>query len=244
MAKKSVARARVRERTSPIVVGGLAVIAILVVLVLIQAGRQDDYAAVSTIPAPTGVETGVTAEGHYYRGRLDAKVILVEYEDLRCPFCRRFFADTEPQILEQYVRQGLVREESRLIAILGSPSVSAAEAAHCAGEQGKFWEFRHVAFTNQPLESNPDGRANFVKYAESLGVDIPKFTTCFDTQRYREKVNQALDEAQAAGVDSTPTFFVNGVKYAGAFPFLPDDNSQVGFKGILDAAVTAAGGGG
>lgn len=243
MSKKSVSKAKTPERTSPVVIGGLVVIAALVVLVLIQVGRSDNPAVVATVPAPTGIETGSTEDGHYYRGSLTAKVVVVEYEDLRCPYCQQYFLETEPQVLEQYVRTGLVREESHLIAILGSPSISAAEAAYCAGEQGKYWEFRHVAFTNQPPETTPDGRANFVKYAGQVGVDVSKFTNCFDTERYQSKVNQTTQQAQQVGVESTPTLFVNGVKYQGAIPFLPNANFSHGFKDVLDAALIVAGGG-
>lgn len=243
MSKRNVSKNRPPERTSPLVIGGLIVIAVLVVAVLIRVGQADNPAAVPTVPVPTGIETGVTLEGIHYRGSLEAPVVVVEYEDLRCPYCQQYFLETEPQVLEQYVRAGLVREESHLIAILGSPSISAAEAAYCAGEQGKFWDFRHVAFSNQPPEDTPNGRAEFVKYAEQVGADVAKFTNCFDTQRYRAKVNEATSEAQRVGVESTPTLFVNGVKYQGAIPFMPNEVSSRGLKEILDTALLLAGGG-
>jgi len=227
------------QKTEWYVIAGIIVIAVLVVAVLIQAGRPQTAQTPGLEDLPTGIETGVTPDGHPYRGSLSAKVVVVEYEDLRCPFCRQHFVGAEPQILEQYVKAGLVREESRIVPILGSPSVAAAEAAACAGEQNKYWEFRHVAFANQPLETDPYGRANLVKFAEAAGLDIGRFTTCFDTQRYQGEVETTLREAQSLGVSSTPTFFVNGVKYEGAVPFERDGGQ--GFKDILDAALQAVG---
>lgn len=222
------------------VIAGIAIIAVLVVAVLIQANRPPTTQAPGLEDLPTGLETGLTPEGHPYRGSLSAKVVVVEYEDLRCPFCRQHFVETEPSILEQYVKAGLVREESRIVPILGSPSVAAAEAAACAREQNKYWEFRHVAFANQPGESDPYGRANLVEFAELAGLEMGKFTTCFDTQRYQSEVEATLREAQSLGVNSTPTFFVNGVKVEGAVPFVRDGGGQ-GFKDILDAALQTAG---
>jgi protein-disulfide isomerase len=230
-------------RTSPLVIGGLVVIAILVVLVLIQSNNRGAAAAQ---PVPTyaaqGVETGLTPEGYPYRGSLTAKVIVVEFEDLRCPYCRQYFMDTEPQVLETYVKVGLVREESHLVAFLGPASHAGAEAAACAGDQGKFWEFRHEAFANQKDETaTPVARADFVQYAQTIGLDQAKFTNCFDTLKHSALVDKTMTDAQNRGVQATPSFFVNSTLYQGAFPFTAEGD-QPNFKNILDTALGLLGG--
>lgn len=241
MSKRS-QRAAKAEPTSPWVIGGLIGIAILVVAVLIISTQNQRPAAPTGAPdlsSLTDIPTGVTAEGVPYRGSLDAKVVVQEYEDLRCPFCQKYFLETEAQVLEQYVKTGLVRIESHVFPLLGNPSVAATEALECAKEQGKYWEFRHIAFTYQPSEATPDGRDEFVQYAKWAGADSDKFASCFDTQRYRTTVQRAGQAAQAANVTSTPTFIVNGVTYTGAYAFT-GDSTREGFKDILDAALLAA----
>jgi protein-disulfide isomerase len=241
VSKKTARVARNELKTSPWVIGGIVLIAVLVVLVLIQSstGGQTPLVGAPDLSSLEGIPQGITAEGNHYLGSLESKVVVVEYEDLRCPFCQRHFLQTEPSILEQYVRPGLVRIESHGVPLLGSPSVSAAEALACAAEQGKFWEFRHVAFTRQPPETSPDGRAQFLDYAQSVGVDVDLFGACYDTQRYRATVQHNLTASQGLGIDSTPSFFVNGTLYKGALPF-ERDGSTPGFREILDQALAQA----
>jgi protein-disulfide isomerase len=228
-------------RTSPWVIAGIAAIALLVVAVLIQASIQPD----KQVTAPDfsvlqSIPRGVSAEGYPYLGNPEAKVLVVAFEDLRCPFCKGEFLETEPQVLEQYIKPGLVRLESRMIAILGSASVAAGEALRCAGDQDKYWEYRYTFFSNQPEETNLPGRDDFVQFAQLAGVpDMNQFTGCFDSQKYRAAVESTNAAAQRLEVSSTPTFLINGELYAGKMPFLAT-GTQPGFKDILDAALAAA----
>lgn len=239
---KRTSRSSADLKTSPWVIAGIVAIALLVVAVLVQFGQRNAPMTVAT-PPPDAVAAGLTADGHHYRGSLEAKVVLIEFEDLRCPFCQRYFLQTEPSVIEQYVKAGLVRTESRIIPLLGPASVPIAEAVACAGEQGKYWEFRHVAFTNQAPENNPDGRARFLEFAQAAGVsDMAAFTNCFDTQRYKAQVGQAMNAAQSAGIQVTPTLIVNGVKYEGALSFEAGSDGP-GLKDVLDQALVVAGGG-
>lgn len=230
-------------RTSPWVIVGIIGIAVLVVAVLIQASIQPK----APVTAPDlsvlqGIPTGVSDSGYPFLGSPDAKVAIVVFEDLRCPFCQAEFLETEPQVLAQYVKPGLVRIESRMIAILGSASVAAGEALRCAGDQGKYWEYRHTFFSNQPDETDLPGRENFVQFAQLAGVpELSQFTSCFDSQKYRADVQSTNVAAQQLGVSSTPSFLVNGQLYTGKLPFLTT-GAQSGFKDILDAALAAANG--
>ena len=237
---KRVQRSKQMEnlQTSPWVIGGIIAIALLVVLVLIQSTNslQGPGTTAVDLSSLQGLPSGVTEDGHHYLGSLEAKVVIKEYEDLRCPYCQRHFLQNEPQLIEQYIRPGKVRLESHVFPLLGSASASVAEALACAADQGKYWEYRHIAFIKQPLESNPDGREQFVSYAELAGIDTAKFATCFDTQRFYTDVQRAASEARDANVSSTPTFFINGTAYPGVLPFESNATTQ-GLKSILDAAL-------
>lgn len=228
-------------KTSPWVIGGIIAIAVLVVAVLIQASIQpEEQVTAPDLSVLQGIPTGVSADGYPYLGSPDAKVVIVAFEDLRCPFCQGAFLETEPQVLEQYVKPGLVRIESRMIAILGSASVAAGEALRCAADQGKYWEYRHTFFSNQPDESILPGRETFVQFAQLAGVpEMSQFTSCYDSQKYRAEVESTNLAAQQLGVDSTPSFLVNGQLYAGKLPFLTT-GAQSGFKDVLEAALAAA----
>jgi protein-disulfide isomerase len=228
-------------KTSPWVIAGIVAIAVLVVAVLIQASiHPEKQATAPNLSVLQGIPLGVSDEGYPYLGNPDAKVLIVAFEDLRCPFCKAEFLETEPQVLEQYVKPGLVRIESRMIAILGSASVAAGEALRCAGEQGKYWQYRYTFFSNQPDESVLPGRDDFVQFAQLAGVpDIDQFTACYDAQKYRPAVDSTNAAAQRLGISSTPTFLVNGEMYEGKMPFLTT-STQRGFKDILDAALVTA----
>lgn len=228
-------------KTSPWIIAGIIGIALLVVAVLIRASTQSEKPATAPdLSVLQGLPTGVSETGYPYLGSPEAKVVVVAFEDLRCPFCQGAFLETEPQVLEQYIKPGLVRIESRMIAILGSASVAAGEALRCAADQNKYWEYRHTFFTNQPEESVLPGREDFVLFAQLAGVpNEGQFTTCFDSQKYRSAVAETTNAAQQLGVSSTPSFLVNGQLYAGKMPFL-SSGTQRGFKDVLDAALAAA----
>jgi protein-disulfide isomerase len=93
-------------------------------------------------------------------------------------------------------------------------AVPAAEAARCAGEQGRFWEYHDLLFVAQPSFSRPE----LLSYAARLGLSADAFTACIDSGRQRQAVRLDVTEGRAAGVRGTPTFFVNGEVLVGAQP--------------------------
>jgi len=94
-------------------------------------------------------------------------------------------------------------------------AIPAAEAARCAGEQGRFWEYHDLLFVAQPAFA----RANLLTYAARLGLPAEAFAACLDSGRYRAAVKADVAEGRAAGVRATPTFFVNGQRLVGAQPY-------------------------
>ncbi len=171
---------------------------------------------------PVGQKVANVVLGDYTpKGDANAKVKIVEYGDLRCPFCQRFFTDTEPQIISDYVNTGKASFTYVNYAFLGPASIVAANAAECANEQSKFWDFHDYLYKNQPSESDTsiyttDG---MTKIAGQLGMDTTQFQSCLDSKKYDKVVSDDLAAGQKEGVSGTPTTFINGTPIVGAVPY-------------------------
>ncbi len=148
------------------------------------------------------------------RGPEDAAVTIIEFSDFQCPYCGRFFQQTLPQLMAQYGdRVRFVYRDFPLDQIHPNAR-NAAIAAECADDQGKFWEYHDVLFSNQQAL----GVADLKRYAEQLGLDVAAFSQCLDSQKYNDEVNADLRDGLQAGVTGTPTFFINGRRVVGAQP--------------------------
>jgi protein-disulfide isomerase len=169
-------------------------------------------------------------------GREDAPVEFIEYGDYQCPFCARFFKETEPLIRKNYVETGKVKLTFRNLAFLGPESVAAAEAAACAKEQGKFWQYHEALYNAESADGEEhNGNLNrnlFVELAGRLGLDGGKFASCIDAKKYSTKIEEDNRTAATAGVRSTPTAFVNGKMVVGALPYAE-------FEKAIEAALAA-----
>jgi len=143
-------------------------------------------------------------------GRADAPVTLVEFSDYQCPFCQRFFATTLLTLKKDYVDTGKVRYVFRDFPLeqLHPQARKAAEAAHCAGEHGKYWEMHDVLFQNQRALAPPQ----LGEHARSVGVDGAKFEACLASGRYATRVERGLADGAAVGVQGTPSFVVGKTK--------------------------------
>ena len=164
-------------------------------------------------------------------GDPNAPVALVEYSDFQCPFCGRFYSQSENLIKENYVQSGKVQFVYRHFAFLGPESRAAAAAVECAKDQGKFWEYHDSLFDEEIADGQEhNGNLNrdlFVSLAKNLQLNTDNFASCLDSNKYAEKVERDYVGAQALGVRATPTIFVNGVKLEGALPFAQ-------FKAVID----------
>jgi protein-disulfide isomerase len=145
------------------------------------------------------------------KGRADAPVTVVVYADFQCPWCRRFTIGAERRLREEYVSQGLVLLIFRNFAFLGDESRWAAEAAECANEQGRFWDYHDKLFEEQSGENVGTFRKeNLKRFAAELGLDTEQFNQCLDSGKYSAKVREEAAEGQQKGVRGTPSVFVNG----------------------------------
>ncbi|KKL88309.1 hypothetical protein LCGC14_1925980 [marine sediment metagenome] len=123
-----------------------------------------------------------------------------------------------PLIEEEFVLPGKAKVEMRCIAILGDESELAAQAAECANDQGRFWEFHDTLYANQAPDHNSGAFSseNLKRFAEALALDTVAFDSCLDSGKYASKVRKDTNAARQMGVNSTPTIFVNGREVTGS----------------------------
>ena len=150
-------------------------------------------------------------------GAEDAPVTIVEVMDYSCGHCRNFVLETAPLIDRQYVETGQVRLVSLPYA-LRAETIPAANAGMCAAEQDAYYPFTDAMFANFDEPDNLT-RAGFVRAAEAAELDMEPFTQCVDEGRYVSTVQENIQRARAAGVTSTPNFFIDGRKLEGNQPF-------------------------
>ncbi len=141
-------------------------------------------------------------------GDPNAPITITEYSDFQCPFCGRFYQNTEKQFTEAFVNTGKVRFIYRSLGVfLGPESGRSAEAAYCAGDQEKFWEMHDIIFENQNGENKgafEDRR--LVAFAEAVGLEMTAFNDCFESGKYSALVEQDKVDGLAADVKATPSF--------------------------------------
>jgi protein-disulfide isomerase len=153
-------------------------------------------------------------------GDPNAPLKVVEFGDFQCPFCTRFWDESEKSFIRDYVATGKVYFTYRALSFLGPESKRAAEAAYCAGEQNKFWEYHDVLFANQGAEnSSTFSDANLAAFARSAGLDQARFVDCLSSGTYAARVEQDAADAKQAGIDSSPSFLINGALLVGASPY-------------------------
>jgi protein-disulfide isomerase len=207
--KKS--RRRSRSSSSALYIWGAVIAVALVVGVIVVAvvSSSGDSSPPEEIVVPTPRPAGIVQGGHVF-GDPNAPVLVKEYLDYQCPFCRRAQTEILPAIEQQYIESGEARLEVFPIAILGDDSVQAGAAAECANEQGQFLAFLDVIFANQGGENSGAYSDDRLKQmASALGLDTSDFNSCLDSGRHQQTMVQFTNDANSIGVASTPTFFVN-----------------------------------
>lgn len=147
-------------------------------------------------------------------GPASAPVTLVEFSDFQCPFCQRV-EPTLKRLRETYGDKLRIVWKDFPLTQIHPQAFKASEAGHCAGEQGKYWEYHDRLFANQQALQLDDLK----KHAADLGLDAAKFAACLDSSRYGERVRDGVSAGSLLGVNSTPTVFVNGRRLSGAQPY-------------------------
>ncbi|MBI4360631.1 DsbA family protein [Candidatus Micrarchaeota archaeon] len=170
-------------------------------------------------------------------GDENAPVTIVEFSDYQCPFCRSFFESSLPQIREQYVNTGKVRIVFKDFPLSFHPDApKAAEAARCAGDQGKYFDMHDAIYQGQGpanLGTVTINESVYATYAKQLGLNEAQFQTCLDSGKFTQAVQGDFAQGVAAGVSGTPSFYVNNQLLVGAQPFSV-------FKQAIDAELSNA----
>lgn len=198
---------------------GVGVLALLLIISFISnsnqgtgTGNQVDNLAAQNSPPRTDVSIG----DDYIKGDPNAPITIIEFSDFECPFCAKFYSQTLPSIQQKYIDTGKVKFVYKDFPLnFHKNAQKAAEAAQCAGDQGKYWEYHDKIFDNQPSLN----LENLKKWAIDLSLDINEFNQCLDSGKYYDEVQRDMEEGTAAGVRGTPAFFINGVFLSGAQPF-------------------------
>ncbi len=164
------------------------------------------------------------------KGNASSTVTVVEYSDFQCPSCGQYFPLVE-KIFNDYGTH--YRFVYRHFPLQQHPNaVPASKASEAAGKQGKFWEMYQLLFTTQAdWEGTKDAKAFFLGYAKKLNLDTEKFSTDFDSPEAAKKIDDDYKSGIRAGVNSTPSFYINGKK-------IVSPQSYDEFKNLIDAAAT------
>lgn len=138
-------------------------------------------------------------------GRSDAPIAILEFTDLQCPYCARFALQTLPTLRERYVDKGFVKFASHDLPLpRHAYAVPAAIAARCAGEQGRYWEYREALFRGQAQLAT----APYDDLAGHFGLDVAQFTSCRADPRHTLRLRQDAELAAAQGIRVTPSFVI------------------------------------
>ncbi len=206
---------------------------------LVHSDSQSAQAVQVVAPTPTAVAPAaqptppavvdITPGHNPSWGPDDAKVTVIEFSDFQCPYCQRFATQTLPQLRQAYGDKiRFVYRDFPLTAI-HQYAMGAAEAAECANEQGKFWEYSDQLWAKQAALQVSDLKS----YAGKIGLDQAQFDACLDGQKYAADVDANVADGNKAQVQGTPTFFVNGHRLVGALPFAQ-------FQQAIEAALNEA----
>ncbi len=245
-------RRRAEQRNRLIWIGLIIAGALLVAFFLI-------YPQIKPIAAiqPAAAETRPSVNRNS-TGDPNAPVKLGEFSDFQCPYCKQFWQTTEPQIIAAYVKTGKVYYTDHSAGNFISDNANkanggndtesqdSATAALCAADQNKYWQMHDALFTNVLGEA--DGISFTARrlqaIAQSIGLDMNAYNSCFDSHKYLSQVNQDLKDAEAAGMQGTPFFVISYIPKGQTQPVTTTlDGAQPfsAFQQAFDKALSAAG---
>jgi protein-disulfide isomerase len=214
-----------------------AVIASVVIMGIFFGVNQNETGLVLE-PTPTVEQIGpakVTMStfldnGSSILGNPDAPITLVEFGDYQCHFCNVFFHSTEDKILQKYVETGKVKIIFKDFNIIGPDSVNASHGAHCAKDQGLFWEYHDILYSNWTGENNGWASSeNLLKFAQEINLDIDQWSECMINGDSSQIILSSNEDARSLELTGTPAFFVIGpdgktTRLFGAQPFETFEN--------------------
>lgn len=165
----------------------------------------------------------IVSRGSPYEGNSAAPITIVEFGDYQCTYCHLFHESSLGTIKTEYLDTGKASLVFVDFPLNGEDSVLAAEASHCADDQGKFWAYHNELYRNWGGERTGwVNRNSLDQFATTVGLDVAKFNECLDSHKYNQHVTDTYDFGQKIGINATPSFLIisNGkiVKIAGNQP--------------------------
>lgn len=212
-----------RGRVSTPATSGVLAAALAAALAFAALATGGDAASAAGDSSPV-VRLALPA-GELALGRATAPLIMIEFTDYQCPYCRRFESEVFPKLKREYIDTGKLRYIARDLPLaIHAAAAPAAEAAHCAGEQGKFWDM-HAALLGGAADLSAAG--GIARRAQAIGLDRARFDECVARNKYAAVIMAHEQEADAVGINGTPGFVVGraahgeltGVRIEGALPY-------------------------
>jgi protein-disulfide isomerase len=202
---------------------------VIAAVVIIAAGLA--LIAIQATQKPIAA-TGRVGEGMSW-GPATAKVTIQEFSDFGCSHCRDFAQNQGQQLRAEYEKTGQVRFEFKPFVLDWSRTADPANAAVCAADQGKFWDYHDALFARQGTSADAFSTEALKAYGAQLGLDATTFNRCVDKKERYSLLDTSAAEGRALGVSATPTFFINGQKIEGAVAY-PVIKAQI--DGLLNGA--------
>jgi protein-disulfide isomerase len=212
---------------------GASIASIVLVIAFLGLENISNQSELVIVPAPIIQQAGppkVTlntflANGSPILGNTHAPITLIEFGDYQCHFCNVFFHSTEEDILKNYVETGKVKMIFKDYNIIGPDSVNASHGAHCANDQGLFWEYHDILYSNWTGENNGWASSeNLGKFAQEIGLDMDVWSECMSNGIHSQTILASNEDAKSLELTGTPAFFVIGpdgktTRLFGAQPF-------------------------
>jgi len=194
---------------------GIAVVLVVGVVLLVIGATGGTTTSTGTNASATISDASLAS--YPSMGSADAPVTVVEFGDYQCPGCAAYATGQGQKIKESYVDTGKVKFIFHELPISShAHAYVTAEAARIAGDQGKFWEMHELLFARQAewaALSPAQVKVKFSEYAQELGLDVASFNQALESEKYRDVIEKASEESLAAGVQSTPSFMIDGKIY-------------------------------
>jgi protein-disulfide isomerase len=147
--------------------------------------------------------------GSPLEGSVTAPITIIEYGDYQCTFCMKFHRTSLDTIKQEYVQSGKVNLIFQDFALNGPASVLAAEASHCANDQGKYWQYHNEIYDNWDGENTGwVTKDSLYRFAQNIDLNLEQFMTCLDSSKYRQQVLDAYEFGQKIGINATPSFLL------------------------------------
>ena len=208
-----------------------ASITIVVVILGINGSFNDQGLLIEPVPkidqiGPSEITMDTfVSNGSPILGDPDAPITLVEFGDYQCHYCNVFFESIEKDIMKNYVKTGKVKIIFKDYNIIGPDSINASHGAHCANEQGLFWEYHDILYSNWTGENNGwASLSNLTVFAEEIDADMDNWTECMNEKKHSKIIMDSNNDAKSLELTGTPAFFIinsNGEvsKIFGSQPF-------------------------